>query len=112
MAGPIYYTDMFPKATRMPDYFDKKVIIYDWIRGWIKLLTLQPNGDLDKMEPFMAGTKFNNPIDMETGPDGKIYVLEYGSGWFAKNKDAGIARLDYNSGNRPPEGPRASVMGR
>jgi len=103
MAGPIYYTDMFPKATRMPDYFDKKVIFYDWIRGFIKLLTLQPNGDLDKMEPFMADTKFNNPIDMETGPDGKIYVLEYGSGWFAKNKDAGIARLDYNTGNRAPE---------
>ncbi|WP_374949335.1 ThuA domain-containing protein [Mucilaginibacter sp.] len=103
MAGPVYYTDMYPKATRMPDYFNKKVIFYDWIRGWIKLLTLQPNGDLDKMEPFMAGTKFNNPIDMETGPDGKIYVLEYGSGWFAKNKDAGIARLDYNTGNRAPE---------
>ncbi|TSD67267.1 PKD domain-containing protein [Inquilinus sp. KBS0705] len=103
MAGPIYHTDMFPKATRMPDYFDNKVIFYDWIRGFIKLLTLQPNGDLDKMEPFMAGTKFNNPIDMETGPDGKIYVLEYGSGWFAKNKDAGIARLDYNTGNRAPE---------
>lgn len=103
MAGPIYYTDMYPKGSRMPDYFNKKVIFYDWIRGFIKLLTLQPNGDLDKMEPFMAGTKFNNPIDMETGPDGKIYVLEYGSGWFAKNKDAGIARLDYNSGNRAPE---------
>jgi len=103
MAGPIYYTDMFPKTTRMPDYFDRKVIFYDWIRGWIKLLTLTPNGDLDKMEPFMQSTKFNNPIDMETGPDGKIYVLEYGSGWFAKNKDAGLARLDYNKGNRAPE---------
>jgi cytochrome c len=90
MAGPVYYTDLYPKATRMPDYFNKKVIFYDWIRGWIKLLTLQPNGALDKMEPFMAGTKFNNVIDMETGPDGKIYLLEYGTGWFAKNKDAGL----------------------
>ncbi|MBK0378672.1 ThuA domain-containing protein [Mucilaginibacter segetis] len=103
MAGPAYYTDMYPEATRMPDYFDKKVFFYDWIRGWIKVLTLQPNGDLDKMEPFMAGTKFNAPIDMETGPDGKIYILEYGSGWFAKNKDAGLARIDYNSGNLAPE---------
>jgi cytochrome c len=46
MAGPAYYTDMFPKATRYPDYFNKKVVFYDWIRGFIKLLTLQPNGDL------------------------------------------------------------------
>lgn len=40
---------------------------------------------------------------METGPDGRIYVLEYGSGWFSKNPDAGLARLDYNLGNRAPE---------
>jgi cytochrome c len=103
MAGPIYYTDLYPKATRLPEYYNKKVFFYDWIRGWIKVLTLQPNGDLDKMEPFMATTKFNSPIDMETGPDGKIYVLEYGSGWFTKNKDAGLARIDYNTGNRAPE---------
>jgi cytochrome c len=103
MAGPIYYTDLYPKATRLPDYYNKKVFFYDWIRGWIKALTLQPNGDLDKMEPFMATSKFNAPIDMETGPDGRIYVLEYGSGWFTKNKDAGLARIDYNTGNRAPE---------
>ena len=56
--------------------------------------------DFDKMEPFMGGTKFNNPIDMEVGPDGKLYVLEYGSGWFSKNPDAGISRIDFeaNSG--------------
>ena len=40
---------------------------------------------------------------METGPDGRIYVLEYGNGWFTKNKDAGLARIDYNRGNRAPE---------
>src|SRR6185312_3395966 len=31
------------------------------------------------------------------------YLLEYGSGWFSKNKDAGLARVDYNVGNRAPE---------
>ncbi len=94
---------MYPKGARMPDYENKQVFLYDWIRGWIKVLTLQPNGKLDKMEPFMAGTKFNSPIDMEMGPDGRIYILEYGSGWFSKNKDAGLARIDYNTGNRAPE---------
>ena len=103
MAGPAYYTDLYPKATRLPDYYNKKVIFYDWIRGWIKFITLQPNGDFDKMESFMSSTKFNSPIDMETGPDGRIYILEYGSGWFSKNPDAGLARIDYNRGNRPPE---------
>ncbi len=40
---------------------------------------------------------------MEMGPDGKLYLLEYGTGWFAKNPDAGIARIDYIAGNRPPK---------
>lgn len=102
MAGPIYYTDMFPEATRLPDYFNGKLFFYDWIRGWIKLVTMRPNGDFDKMEPFMPNAKFFNPIDMEVGPDGKIYVLEYGTGWFSKNPDAGLYRIDYNGGNMSP----------
>ena len=103
MAGPVYYTDMFPKETRYPDYYNGKLIIYDWIRGWIKAVTMLPNGDFDKMEPFIEGAPFANPIDMEVGKDGRLYVLEYGKGWFAKNKDAGIARIDYNAGNLPPQ---------
>jgi len=103
MAGPVYYTDMFDKSTRYPDYYNKKMFFYDWMRGWIKAISMTPDGDYDGMEPFMGGTKFNAPIDMEVGPDGRLYVLEYGNGWFTKNKDAGLARLDYNSGNRAPE---------
>jgi len=103
MAGPAYYTDMYPKSTRLPDYYDKKIFIYDWMRKWIKAVSLSPNGSFDKMEAFMPSTKFNGPIDMEPGPDGRIYVLEYGNGWFTKNEDAGLVRIDYNRGNRAPE---------
>ncbi len=102
MTGPVYYTEDFSEKLRYPDYYNGKLFIYDWIRGWIKAVTMNQNGDFERMEPFMEKTKFNNPIDMEVGPDGLLYVLEYGSGWFAKNPDAGIARLDYNAGNRPP----------
>jgi cytochrome c len=102
MAGPIYYSDVYPADTRFPDYFNGKLFIYDWIRGWIKVVTMTENGDFDKMEPFMKGTKFNAPIDMEMGPDGKIYILEYGNGWFSKNPDAGLFRIDFNPGNRAP----------
>ena len=96
MAGPVYYTDMYPAATRYPDYFNGKLFIYDWIRGWIKMVTLQPNGDFEQMEPFIPHTALHNCIDMEAGPDGKLYLLEYGTGWFVKNPDAGLSRIDYN----------------
>ncbi|HEY2349362.1 MAG TPA: PQQ-dependent sugar dehydrogenase [Puia sp.] len=97
MAGPVYYTDMYPAATRYPEYYNGKLFIYDWIRGWIKVVTLQPNGDFEQMEPFMPHTVLHNCIDMEAGPDGKIYLLEYGTAWFQRNPDAGLSRIDYNA---------------
>jgi len=102
MAGPVFYSDMYPKATRFPDYYDSKVFLYDFTRCWFKVVTMTADGDFDRMEPFMEHTKWNSPIDAEMGPDGKLYVLEYGSGWFRKNPDAGISRIDYNGGNRSP----------
>ncbi len=109
MAGPVYYTDMFPKETRLPDYYNGKVIIYEWIRGWIKAVSLTADGDFDKMEPFLSGIKVNSLMDMEVGPDGKLYFLEYGTGWFTQNADAGLYRIDYNSGNRAPKISNISV---
>ncbi len=102
MAGPVYYTDMYPKETRLPDYYNGKLIFYEWIRGFMKAVSLQPNGDFDKMEPFFKNLKMHSVIDMEVGPDGRLYLLEYGTGWFQKNADAGLARIDYINGNRPP----------
>ncbi|HEY0655421.1 MAG TPA: ThuA domain-containing protein [Chryseosolibacter sp.] len=103
MAGPIYYSEDFKGIdTAFPDYFDGKVLIYDWMRNFMFLLTLDQNGAIKDIEPFMANTKFNNIMDLAYGPDGKLYMLEYGTKWFAKNIDARLVRIDYNGGNRPP----------
>ena len=103
MAGPVYYSDMYPAATRFPSYYDGKLMFYEWMRGWIKMVSMDKDGNYEKMEPFMSTTKFANPIDMEMGPDGRLYVLEYGTGWFSKNKDAALSRIEYNGGNRAPK---------
>ncbi|MET0637484.1 MAG: ThuA domain-containing protein [Chitinophagaceae bacterium] len=103
MAGPVYYSDEYPEETRLPDYYNGKLFIYEWIRGWIKVVTLDKDGHFDKMEPFMQTSKWYSPVDMEIGPDGKLYVLEYGTGWFTQNNDASLSRIDFNSGNRPPK---------
>ncbi len=102
-AGPVYYSEYYPKTTRFPDYYNGKLFIYDWIRGWIMAVTMDKDGNYQKMERFMPGTRFNAPIDMEMGPDGCLYVLEYGNGWFSKNPDAALSRIDYNGGNRAPK---------
>jgi cytochrome c len=103
MAGPVYHSELYTGTGKLPAYYNNKLFIYEWIRNWIKVVTMTPEGDYDSMEPFMDNTKFSAPIDMELGPDGKLYVLEYGNGWFQKNKDAGLVRIDFNTGNRPPE---------
>ncbi len=95
MAGPIYYSDLYPKETRYPSYYDGKFFFYEWMRGFIKAVSMKANGDYDRMEPFMGQTKFNSAIDVEVGPDGRFYILEYGKGWFSKNEDAGLIRIDY-----------------
>lgn len=50
----------------------------------------------------MPSQKFSNPIDMQFGPNGDLYVLEYGTAWFQGNDDARIVRVEYTAGNRKP----------
>ena len=102
MAGPTYYSDMFTDGGGLPDYYDGKTIIYEWMRGWMMAVSLFEDGTFNKMEPFATDIDLRNLIDMELGPDGKIYLLEYGSGWFSKNDDSGLSYIEYNGGNRPP----------
>jgi hypothetical protein len=39
---------------------------------------------------------------MEFGPDGALYVLKYGDGFFSENPDAQFARIDFVRGNYTP----------
>ena len=50
----------------------------------------------------MDDVRHNALIDLELGPDGKLYLLEYGKGWFSANDDAAISVINYNPGNRAP----------
>ena len=44
---------------------------------------------------------FRKPIDLKFGPDGCLYVIDYGNIW-AGNTDGQILRIVYRRGNRPP----------
>jgi cytochrome c len=103
MAGPVYYYEDEPNnPNKFPQYYDSKLFIYDWMRRWILLVTMEKNGDLKSIEPFAPHLEFNNPVDMFFGKDGALYVLEYGTAWFKQNLDARLSRIDYKAGNRAP----------
>jgi cytochrome c len=103
MAGPVYYYDDYADSkVKFPRYYNGKLFAYEWMRGWINPVSMTPEGDFVKMEKFMPSTTFNHPMDMQFAKDGSLYMLEYGSNWFAQNEDARLSRITYNAGNRPP----------
>ncbi|MFB6273926.1 MAG: sorbosone dehydrogenase family protein, partial [Salinibacter sp.] len=104
VAGPVYHSDRYPESPRkFPDYYDGKLFFYDYVRDWIKIVHFDENHEFEGMEPFLPSTSFSSPIDMEFGPDGAMYLLEYGSTGYSQNPDARLSRIDYIRGNRPPE---------
>lgn len=103
MAGPVYYSDLYPNAPyKLPEHYNGKLFIFEWIRKWIMAVTLDANGDYVAMEPFLPQLKVVAPIDMQIARDGAIYLLAYGTNWFARNTDSGIIRVEYAEGNRNP----------
>ncbi|GAB3931708.1 PQQ-dependent sugar dehydrogenase [Mucilaginibacter myungsuensis] len=103
VGGPIYHKADRPLAKRpWPAYYEGKWIATDLARGWIMSISMKPNGDYESMEQFLPSFHPIEPIDMKFGPDGDLYVLEYGSVWFGKSDNAKLVRIEYNAGNRKP----------
>ena len=65
-------------------------------------VTMDENGNYKSMERFAPDLNFSSAIDMQFGPDGDLYVLEYGSAWFKGNENAHLTKIEYNDGNRSP----------
>lgn len=105
MAGPFYYSDDLLPLTKVkfPAYYEGKMFIYEWARSWIKVLTMdKKTGELLQMEPFLPDVIISKPIELEFGPDGALYILEYGRQYFMNNPDATLSRIEFTRGNRPP----------
>lgn len=104
MAGPVFYSDMFPADSRtiFPEYYNGKWFIYEWARSWLQVVTMDENGEIVQIEPFLPDQEFVKPIEMEFGPDGAMYMLEYGQNYFLNNPEAKLVRIEYAAGNRLP----------
>lgn len=106
MAGPAYQYDV--RATKgrnpvaWPERYDDTPLFYEWTRDYIKGFHLDDGGV--GIEDVVSKIVTDNPMDMEFGPDGALYVLEYGDGYFAENPDAQLSRIDFigAGANRSP----------
>lgn len=103
MSGPVFHKDDFPDAKQtFPEYFENKLFLYEWMRDWVYVVTLDDNYDYVKADPFMPNSEFSHPMDMIFGSDGYMYLLEYGQSWNTRNLDARLNRIEYVTGNRKP----------
>jgi cytochrome c len=103
-AGPVYHFDAnLNSDVKIPAYYDKALFIFDWMRNWVFAVRLDENQNFKRMEPFMATNgDFRRPIDMEVGPKGEFYMLEYGTVYGIDNDDARLVKIEFNPGNRMP----------
>jgi cytochrome c len=102
MAGPAYdYSAKSRSRFKWPKAFEDKPLFYEWTRDYLKAFSLT-HGKVTSIEDVASDIVFDNPMDMEFGPDGALYVLEYGTGYFAELPEAQLSRIDWTRGNRTP----------
>ncbi|MBB5801804.1 glucose/arabinose dehydrogenase [Saccharothrix ecbatanensis] len=103
MAFPIYrYDANNPSPTKFPAYFDQTPFFGEWARNKLHEFRLDSSGKLLKINNFLSSVSLKSPMDVKFGPDGSMYLLEWGSGFGRDNADSGLYRIDYTSGERSP----------
>ena len=96
-AGPVYHYDDYPdSADKLPKSLDGCLVTYDWNNGHMQLSKVGPDGELEWKEEWLHSKKFIHPSDVEFGPDGSMYVLEYSSPWY-DGRDGKLTRVTYTT---------------
>lgn len=102
-SGTYSYDADLVSDRKWPAYFDSKAIWADWNNS--RLFTVQMNADgtnYTDINRFLPNLPMVRPHALQFGPDGALYMIEWGSGFNGNNADSGIYRIDYVEGNRAP----------
>ncbi|MFH5801984.1 family 16 glycoside hydrolase [Haladaptatus sp. CMAA 1911] len=81
MGGPVYNIENYSGDQALADYFDNRHFIAEWGADWIKTVSYDENGEILDIDPFMPNETFLSPMDMTIGPEGALYLLEWGMGY-------------------------------
>jgi PKD repeat protein len=116
MGGPAYdFRGNSRSETKWPKVFEGHPLFYEWTRDYVKVFELnRPNGNrLAEIHNLFPGGPNgiiqDNPMDMEFGPDGALYTLEYGDGFFSENPEAQLGRVDFVRGGEYTPEPKVTA---
>ncbi|MHC3389168.1 ThuA domain-containing protein [Streptomyces lavendulocolor] len=101
MGGPVYrYDAANPSPVKFPESFDGDFFAGEFGRRWIRRIEHGPDGTVQSVSPVpWTGTQV---MDMAFGPDGALYVLDYGTAWFGGDENSGLYRIENATGGRSP----------
>ncbi|GAA2353682.1 hypothetical protein GCM10010404_01860 [Nonomuraea africana] len=93
MGGPVYRYDAgLNSAVKFPQELDGNFFAGEFGRRWIKAIHVA-DGAIANF-PW-TGTQV---MDLTFGPDGALYVLDYGSGYFGGDANSALYRYEYIKG--------------
>ncbi|WP_239095526.1 carbohydrate-binding protein [Planotetraspora silvatica] len=98
MGGPVYrYNASLNSAVKFPQSLDGRFFAGEYGRQWIKAIEVKADGTPGDIGAFpWTGTQV---MDQAFGPDGALYVLDYGTG----SNNQALWRIEYIGGtNRNP----------
>jgi glucose/arabinose dehydrogenase len=102
MSAPVYrYDAANPSSIKFPQSLDGHVFASEFGRRWIKMIDVNSDGSAGQVNDFpWRGTQV---MDSAFGPDGALYVLDYGTGWGSGDASSAVYRIEYNpAGNKAP----------
>lgn len=91
----------------LPPSMDGVTFMYEWARGKLYAVRTDEEGNALEIEPFLSDRTFLRPHELELGPDGRLYLIEWGSEFGGLNTDSRISRIDFHEGGKRP--PRVVV---
>lgn len=93
MGGPVYrYDENNDSPAKFPKEFDGDFFAGEFGRQWIKRIEQGEDGEVTKINDFpWSGTQV---MDMDFGPDGALYVLDYGTGYFNGDENSALYRIE------------------
>ncbi|MCA9774365.1 MAG: ThuA domain-containing protein [Myxococcales bacterium] len=80
----------------LPAPWRDTLFMADYTREVVASVALTEDDKVDAVRPFLPWEEFLAPIDLDTGPDGALYVLEYGAGLGSSNFGARVSRIEYS----------------
>lgn len=96
MAGAVVRKPDGPAPFRLPDLYEGALLMTDWTRDLIAAVDVDREGELQRVRRVLPFVRMHRPIDLEIGPDGALYVLEYGTGFGGDNDDAQLLRVEFS----------------